>query len=246
MACRTYVLCGRGELPNLGEADMADWKKLALAAILADGTIDKTEVKILKKELYADGKIDKQELQFLMELREQAQKKAKDKELDPEFEKLFFKAVEDRVLINGVINKDGATLLRQVIFTEKNKKAGEGEKKFLAKLKKGATKVHGDFESLCTECLGKQAAPAAAAAQNNTSVSPTRPARDPLLARRANGWAHLANNASTYVSGSNNSRSSSCSPTPMNFTGKSSFCLTPKIAPPLAVPSSFDKIMPVH
>ena len=36
---------------------MADWRQLSLDAILADGVIDTTEVKILKKHLYADGKI---------------------------------------------------------------------------------------------------------------------------------------------------------------------------------------------
>src|SRR4051794_17802782 len=109
---------------------MADWKKLALNSLLADGQIDENEVKILKKELYADGKIDRQELDFLIELRNQAQKKAKG-DLHPEFEKLFFKAVQDRVLNNGAINKEGATLLRQVIMADK--KVDDGEKKFLAR-----------------------------------------------------------------------------------------------------------------
>src|SRR5439155_20664759 len=74
---------------------MADWKKVALAALLADGQIDDNEVKILKKELYADGKIDKDEVEFLIELRNTAQKKAKGAELNANFEKFFFKAVED-------------------------------------------------------------------------------------------------------------------------------------------------------
>src|SRR3954470_12259517 len=105
---------------------MADWKKLALASILADGTIDETEVKILRKELYADGKIDKQELDFLIDLRNQAQKKAKGQDLHPAFEKLFFEVIQNRVVNNGVIGKDGVNLLRTVIMADK--KVDEGEK----------------------------------------------------------------------------------------------------------------------
>jgi len=41
---------------------MADWRKLALDAILADGKIDEAEVRVLKKELWADGKIDDEEV----------------------------------------------------------------------------------------------------------------------------------------------------------------------------------------
>src|SRR5262249_6404220 len=52
---------------------MADWRKLVVAAILADGKIDDDEVKILKKELWADRKIDRDEVAFLVELRNAAQ-----------------------------------------------------------------------------------------------------------------------------------------------------------------------------
>ena len=37
---------------------MADWRKLTIQVLLADGKIDNTEVKFLKKELWADKKID--------------------------------------------------------------------------------------------------------------------------------------------------------------------------------------------
>jgi len=54
---------------------MADFRKLAIATLLADGKIDDDEVKALRKELYEDGKIDKKEVEFLIELRNAAQKK---------------------------------------------------------------------------------------------------------------------------------------------------------------------------
>ena len=41
---------------------MADWRKLALATILADGKIDDNEIKVLRKELWEDGKIDQDEV----------------------------------------------------------------------------------------------------------------------------------------------------------------------------------------
>jgi hypothetical protein len=132
---------------------MADWKKLALNAILADGTIDETEVKILKKELYADGKIDKQEFEWLMELRATAQKKAKGQDLHPAFEKLFFDVLQHRVVNNGVINKDGVNTLRAALFADK--KIDDGEKKFLGRVKKALTKANADFDKLCAECMGK-------------------------------------------------------------------------------------------
>ena len=55
---------------------MADWRKVAMAAILADGKVDEAEVKVLKKELYEDDKIDTDEVKFLIDLRNVAQKKA--------------------------------------------------------------------------------------------------------------------------------------------------------------------------
>src|ERR1700722_19596139 len=83
---------------------MADWRKLAMEAFLADGKIDETEVKILRKELWADGQIDRDEVKFLIDLRNTAQKKARGEDLHPAFEKLFFKAIEDNVLADGKIS----------------------------------------------------------------------------------------------------------------------------------------------
>jgi hypothetical protein len=132
---------------------MADWKKVALAALLADGQIDDNEVKVLKKELYADGKIDKEEVEFLIELRNAAQKRAKGAELSATFEKFFFKAVQDNVLEDGVIDASEASWLRKMLYADK--KIDDNEKKFLSKLKKSATKTSPAFDALCAECLKK-------------------------------------------------------------------------------------------
>src|SRR5690349_10014888 len=100
---------------------MADWRKLTVAVLLADGVIDDDEVKVLKKELWADGQIDREEVDFLIELRNTAQKKARAKkvEMNPKFEKLFFDAVENNVLEDGHIDAEEATWLRSMLFADK-------------------------------------------------------------------------------------------------------------------------------
>jgi uncharacterized membrane protein YebE (DUF533 family) len=132
---------------------MADWRKLALSAILADGVIDETEVKVLKKELWADGVIDRDEVKFLIELRNTAQKKAKTGELHPAFERLFFSAIEQNVLEDGKISTKEANWLRTMLFADG--KIDANEKKFLTKLKKSATAVSPAFEKLYEECMAK-------------------------------------------------------------------------------------------
>jgi uncharacterized membrane protein YebE (DUF533 family) len=131
---------------------MADWRKLAIAAFLADGKIDDAEVKVLKKELYEDGEIDQKEVEFLIELRTEAQRRAKGEPLHSGFENLFFKAISDNVLQDGAISGKEANWLRKMLFADG--KIDEGEKKFLKKLKGAATKVAPAFEALCAECLG--------------------------------------------------------------------------------------------
>ena len=135
---------------------MADWRKVALSAFLADGVVDEAEVKILKKELWADGKIDQDEVEFLIDLRNLAQKKAKAKKkgLKPKFEKLFFKAIEENVLADGTIDDEEARWLRAMLFADK--KIDANEKKFLARLKKGAKSTSPAFDKLYDECVAKK------------------------------------------------------------------------------------------
>ena len=135
---------------------MANWRKVALSAFLADGKIDDTEVKILKKELWADGKIDKDEVEFLIDLRNLAQKKAKakKKKLKGSFEKLFFKAIEQNVMADGTIDDEEARWLREMLFADK--KIDANEKKFLGRLKKAAKSTSPAFDKLYEECMAKK------------------------------------------------------------------------------------------
>jgi len=129
---------------------MADWRKVAIAALLGDGVIDDAEVKVLKKELYADGTIDKKEVEFLIDLRSAAQKMAKGGKLNAAFENLFFKAVQDNVLADGVISGSEVAFLRKAIMADG--KVDESEKAFLRKLRKAAKKASPAFDKLCKDC----------------------------------------------------------------------------------------------
>ena len=132
---------------------MADWRKLAVDVLLADGVIDDNEVKILRKHLYEDGKIDKKEVEFLADLRDQAQKKLKGGPLSPGFEKFFFKAVEDYILEDGEISTAEANWLQKMLWADG--KIDDGEKKFLTGLKKKATNDNKAFNALYEDCMAK-------------------------------------------------------------------------------------------
>jgi uncharacterized tellurite resistance protein B-like protein len=132
---------------------MTDWRKLAMEALVADGQIDDNEVKLLQRVLWEDGKIDAKEVQFLIELRNTAQKKAKAKKttLNPKFETLFFKAIEENVLRDGQISAKEADWLRRMLFADR--KIDDNEKKFLNRIRKAAKKTSPAFERLYQECV---------------------------------------------------------------------------------------------
>ena len=129
---------------------MADWRKLAITLTLADGKIDDDEVKVLRKELWADGKIDREEVEFLIALRNAAQKKAKKEPLNPKFEGLFFKAIEQNVLEDGDIDDTEARWLREMLFADK--KIDANEMKFMERLNRGARSKSAAFEQLYQDC----------------------------------------------------------------------------------------------
>ncbi len=125
---------------------MADWKKLTKELLLADGTIDRREVDLLRKELLADGTIDDIELEFLLELKRGAAAVA------PSFHQLVLDAVKNNVLADGVISAQEASWLRRWIVSEGG--ADETMKKFLQELRAGAKQKVPEFEALCRQHLG--------------------------------------------------------------------------------------------
>jgi hypothetical protein len=138
---------------------MADWRETARLLVLADGTIDDAEVRILRKAILGDDHVDQQEMEFLVELRSAARKKGGE---NPSFEKLFADAVSNYVLgSGGGISPSKAAWLRQTLV---GKKADDSAKKLLGALKKRVTANSPDFNALHDEVMGA-AAPKKAAAK---------------------------------------------------------------------------------
>ncbi len=132
---------------------MADWRRVALAALLSDGVIDDAEVKVIKKELYTFGKIDPKELDFLIDLRCEAEKKARGKGLNRAFESMFFKAVQDSVLADGNITAKETAFLRRATMADG--KVDAAEIALLRRLKKNAKTTSPAFNKLYADCVGK-------------------------------------------------------------------------------------------
>ena len=112
---------------------MADWRKMAKAILLADGTIDNREVAALRKEFFADSKIDDTELEFLLELRLHA------KGVQGSFNVLLLDAMKNCLLDKGALKGSAASLLRRWIFADG--KVDAGEKIFLQQLRASAKQV---------------------------------------------------------------------------------------------------------
>jgi hypothetical protein len=142
---------------------MADWRETAKLLVLADGTIDDNEVKILRKAILADDYVDQDEIAFLVDLRSAARKKAKG-EVNANFEKLFTDAVTKYVVGgDGGISAEKTAWLKANLFP--TKKADEGSKKLLGKLKKSVTHESPAFNTLHDEVVGAGAAPKKAKAK---------------------------------------------------------------------------------
>jgi len=125
---------------------MADWKKLLRDVLLADGVIDAEETALIEKEIMADAVVDAEEVDFLVDLRNSAKKTS------AEYETFFFAALQKNILADGVIDKDEAVKLREILFADGV--IDEGEKTFLKTLKAGAKQTCAEFDALFHECVG--------------------------------------------------------------------------------------------
>ncbi len=124
---------------------MADWKKLAKDALLADGRIDTKEVDLLRQAIFADEKVDKSELEFLADLRNSAQSCVK------AFTDLFMNAVKKNVLADGDISDTEAKWLRKALYADN--KIDADEIQLLKDLKANAKQVSPEFLKLYAECV---------------------------------------------------------------------------------------------
>jgi hypothetical protein len=126
---------------------MADWKSLAMKALLSDGRIDTKETNLVKEAIFADDKIDKSELEFVFQLRKKAQSTVK------VFDEMFFDAVKSHVLADGDISDAEVKWLKRMILADEQ--VDEGEKQLLRDLKAKARSTTEAFDSLCSEVLGE-------------------------------------------------------------------------------------------
>ena len=124
---------------------MANWRQLALSALLADGVIDEREVEILRKEFFADRRIDRAEMEFLLEARKKAQSYV------PSFEKLVFECLRSVILADDSISAQETEWIRQYIFADG--KVDAAEKHWLRELKCLAGKVCPEFVALYNQCM---------------------------------------------------------------------------------------------
>lgn len=119
---------------------MADWRKLAKALALADGSIDTKETDIIKSSLMADGKLDRSEIEWLLEVRRDATKTVQ------VFDQFVFSSLKPIILADGSIDAKEAAWLRKFIYADG--KVDDGEKAFLKDLKAGAKSTSPEFDQL--------------------------------------------------------------------------------------------------
>ena len=124
---------------------MAEWRKIAKLAMLADGHISTREVDILREGIFADGKVSQSELEFLKEIRTEA------KSCVQVFTDLYIDAVKGRLLADGKIDDAEAKWLRQTIFADN--KVDDAEKQMLEALKAEAKETSPAFDALYNECM---------------------------------------------------------------------------------------------
>ena len=124
---------------------MADWRRLAMSALLADGAIDEREVAILRKEFFADRRIDRAEMEFLLEARKKAASSV------PSFEKLLLECLRSVILADDSISPEETEWIRQFIYADG--KVDAVEKHWLKELKCLAARVCPEFDALYAKCM---------------------------------------------------------------------------------------------
>lgn len=124
---------------------MADYRKLAIQLIAADGKVNGSEIKLLKKALYEDGKVSHEEVTFLADVRAAVLKKAK--RASAKFDAFYLKTLAESFLDNGVVSADEVVMINKFVISDKSIKNG-AKKKFLDGLKSKATMLAPDFDKL--------------------------------------------------------------------------------------------------
>ena len=113
--------------------------------ILARGKVDSDHLEALRVALYTGGTVGRPEADFLVELHKRVQHPT------PGFDRLFYRAIKDHVLVDGRLDAAEAAWLRDVLLADGTIK--DEERKFLHELKGEAQVVSREFEALFAEAM---------------------------------------------------------------------------------------------
>jgi len=131
--------------PKLESPIMADWRKMARAILLADGTIDEREVAAIRKELFADGTIDDNRTGGSC-----STCATRPGVVKASFNVLLVEALKSCLLDKGALKPGALSLLRHHIG---GGKIDAGKKVFLQHLRAAIARPPADFETYYTQCM---------------------------------------------------------------------------------------------
>jgi len=137
----------------VNEAEIAFIKEIKLMPelrqierdILATGKIDGQELEVLRRRVYAGNKVNRPEADFLVELHKRVQ------HLTPAFDRFFYKAIKDHMLVSGRIDAEKTAWLRRMVFADG--KIHDEDRKLLHELNGEAQHVSSEFEALVRESM---------------------------------------------------------------------------------------------
>jgi hypothetical protein len=129
-----------------------DFKQVAMQAILADGTIDENEIKILRKAIAGAGQAG---IDFLIELRSAYARRAKGTPLSEAFEDFFYKQVQGHVVQEGKLSSKGVGTLRDKVFP--GGKVDDRGYRFLSDLNKKTKDKAAEFKTFLDDVDKKRA-----------------------------------------------------------------------------------------
>jgi hypothetical protein len=127
-----------------GNPSMANLHKLE-QELLGDGRITKDEVGRIREQIESDGQLDYDDVIFLVNL------VAKAKDVCEEFDELFFPAMRQILLADGVIGMDEQYQLLRMLYSDGNVRPVE--KEFLKDLYKSVDQITPEFRELCDTAL---------------------------------------------------------------------------------------------
>ena len=125
---------------------MADFRRLARALLLVDGTIGSRETAALKAEFLADKVVSRTEAEFLLDLHRSA------KAAVPEFKQFVQLVVKKILLADGDLSAAETGWLAN--FLKQDGPVDDLDRQFLRELKAGAKHTSPEFDALYKKHVG--------------------------------------------------------------------------------------------